>query len=199
MIRRAITGLCKIELPAHTIRLCDGGRIVWGAETFAARDDTYGTLGAVKPLSEGIGDDLPPLEMTLLPPSTTAAADLVQPAFQGSRVRFWLAEFDIDTAAVSGTPELRFDGELDQASLNLIDLSLDLMVTAKAARLFELNIGNSQNPAFHKSVWAGETGHDNATGLSLAVAWGTDAPPQAARFGGGASPAFDPLAGGVWF
>lgn len=174
----AIAGLCKIELNSgDTIRLCDGGRIVWSAETFTARDATYGTLGAMRSLAEGAGDELPPLELTLLPPDVAAAAVLADPTNQGSRVRFWIAEFTVATGAVDGTPELKFDGELDQATLNL-RLELDLTIIPRAGRLFELNIGNSLSPTFHKAVWTGETGHDNATGLGKGVAWGAVQPPQ---------------------
>lgn len=175
MQRIALTGLCKIELPSATIRLCDGGRIVWGAETFRGKDATFGTIGALQTLREGAGDELQPLEMTLLPPDTTAAAALVVPTFQGSRVRLWISEYVVATGLVTGTPELKFDGELDQATLTLENV-LELTVVPRAARLFELNIGNSLSPAFHKSIWVGETGHDNATGLGRPVAWGTVAP-----------------------
>lgn len=175
MKRVAVTGLCKIELPSYTIRLCDGGLIKWGAETFTARDATYGAIGSLEPVREGAGDEMVPLEMLLLPPKTTAAAALVQPTMQGSRVRFWFANYVVDTSAVTGTPELKFDGELDQASLSMA-LELSLTITEAAARLFELNIGNSLNAAWHKSIWPGETGHDNATGLNRPVAWGVEAP-----------------------
>ncbi|MDE8654774.1 hypothetical protein, partial [Novosphingobium album (ex Liu et al. 2023)] len=178
----------RIDLPDHTIRLCDGGRIVWGAEVYRARDPIYGTLGSIEPLSEGAGDELPPLDMTLLPPSSASAADLVQPAMQGSPMRLWLAEYDVETGAVLGTPELRFDGELDQATLSLM-LELGLTVIAAAARLFELNIGNSLSPSWHKSIWPGETGHDNATGLGRPVAWGVDAPIGTTVSTGGYGPA----------
>jgi hypothetical protein len=182
MERIALTGLCKIELPSATIRLCDGGRIVWGAETFRGKDATFGTIGSLQPLREGVGDELQPLELTLLPPDTTAAASLVVPTFQGSRVRLWIAEYVVATGAVTGTPELKFDGELDQATLSLENV-LELTVIPRAARLFELNIGNSLSPAFHKTIWPGETGHDNATGLGRPVAWGTSAPPATVNNG----------------
>lgn len=172
----ALTGLVKIELPSATIRLCDGGRIVWGAEVFRARDPDFGMIAQVQSLGEGGGDELPPLQMTLATPSGAAAADFVVPAFQGSRVRFWLADFDVETGEVAGDPKLRFDGTLDQARLTF-DGALDITVIAGAARLFEMNIGNSQSPGFHKTVWSGETGHDNATGLGRSVAWGVTAPP----------------------
>lgn len=192
MQRIALAGLCKIELPSYTMRLCDGGKIIWIAETYRGKDATYGTIGSVQSLAEGDGDELPPLEMVLLPPDTTAAADLVEPTFQGSRVRFWIAQYVIATSAVTGTPELKFDGELDQATLNL-DGSLELTVIPRAGRLFELNIGNSLSPSFHKSIWTGETGHDNATGLGRPVAWGVEAPPLAAS--GSAMPDYG---GGGW-
>lgn len=194
MNRIALTGLCKIELPSDTVRLCDGGRIIWGAETFVARDPTFGAIGSIETISEGAGDELAPLTLTLLPPSSTAAATLVQPTHQGSRVRFWIAEFDIDAGAVTGTPELRFDGELDQATLTL-QLELELSIIPKAARMFEVNIGNSLSPSHHKSIWTGETGQDNATGLSLPVAWGVDAPPRAVTRTNGGAAGFDPYAG----
>jgi hypothetical protein len=172
----ALAGLVKIELPSATIRLCDGGRIVWGAEVYRARDADFGMIAGVQSLSEGGGDELAPLQMTLATPSGAAAADLVVPAFQGSRVRFWQAVFDVATGEVTGDPVLKFDGLLDQARLSF-DGSLTTTVIAQAARLFEMNTGNSLSPGFHKSVWSGETGHDNATGIGRAVAWGVTAPP----------------------
>ena len=193
-----LTGLCKIELPAETIRLCDGGRITWGLETYLARHATYGAIGAVEPIREGAGDQLPPLGLTLLPPSTASAASLVQPTHQGSRVRFWIAEYTVSTGAVAGSPELKFDGELDQASFSL-QQELDISIIAAAARLFEVNIRNSLSPSFHKSIWPGETGHDNATGLGLAVAWGVDAPPRPVNLTNSGSSSFDPYSGQVYF
>lgn len=178
MQRIAISGLCQIDLPGYTLRLSDGGVITWSGNTFYPRDATYGAIGSVDAMTEGEGDELSPLEMTLLPPSDTAAANLVQPLFQGSRVRFWIAEFTLATGAVSGSPDLYFDGELDQATLEMADFSLSLSIIPRAGRLFETNTGNNLSPSFHKSVWSGETGHDNATGLGRVVAWGAVTPPQ---------------------
>lgn len=192
MISIGLTGLCKIELPGHTIRLCDGGKITWGVETFKSRDEEFGTLSSIEAISEGAAEELPPLEMALVPPSTASAADLAQPAMQGSRVQMWLAEYDPATGAVLGTPERKFDGELDQVTLSLL-LELRLTIIAAAARLFELNIGNSLSPAFHKSIWPGETGHDNATGLGRPVAWGVEAPIGTAVAGGASG--FGPASG----
>ena len=175
-----LVGLCKIELPAATLRLSDGGFFVWGAETFASKDATFGTIASIEELTEGIDAEVPALDMVMFPANSAAAADLSQPGFQRSRVRLWLAEFDRATGAIVGDPDLLFDGQIDQTSLSAGRDSRELAMTmvSTAERLFERNIGNSLSASFHKSVWPGETGHDNATGLGRPVAWGVEAPPS---------------------
>ena len=181
MITTALAGLIKIELPgAVTVRLCTGGVISWGAEIFKARDATFGALGSMEALGEGVGDEVPALEMVLIPDRSATAAALTVPGFQTSRTRFWIAEYSPATGAVVGTPDLIFNGQIDQLvfSVGRDTRELAVSVVALLERLFSMNIGNSLNPPWHKSVWPGETGHDNATGLSLTVAWGTQAPPR---------------------
>ncbi|MEO0699437.1 MAG: hypothetical protein AAFY81_06930, partial [Pseudomonadota bacterium] len=39
--------------------------------------------------------------------------------------------------------------------------------------------------AFHKSLFPGETGHDNATGLQVSVAWGVESAPTSTSSGMG--------------
>lgn len=175
-----LVGLCKIELPDATIRLTDGGFIDWSGEIYTSKDDVFGTIASIDPLSEGIEEQVPALEMTMIPSGTAAAADLSQPGFQRSRVRFWLAEYDRETGLIDGDPDLLFDGQIDQTVLSAGRNSRELAMTivSTAERLFERNIGNSLSPSFHKSVWPGETGHDNATGLGAPVAWGVEAPPS---------------------
>ena len=174
--RVGLIGLLKIELPSATIRLCDGGFMPWGAEMFRSSDPVYGTIGSVDSLSEGIAESVPALDLTLLPTALAAAADLVQPGFQRSRVRFWIAEFAPDDGMLVGAPEPMFDGQIDQATLveGRGERRLELSIVSNLERLFSRNRGNSLNPRWHKSVWAGETGHDNATGLSVPVAWGVE-------------------------
>lgn len=172
-------GLLKIEFPTRTVRLCDGGFFVWDTETYRAADDVFGTIGSIEELSEGVGDEVPALELVLNPPIETAPGSLVQPGFQNSRVRLWLAQYNPATGAIAGTPRQLFDGQLDQSTLTIGRgrRELQISVVSKLERLFQRNIGNSLNPTFHKSVWPDETGEDNATGLSRPVAWGMEAPP----------------------
>lgn len=180
MPRVSLIGLCKIELPSGDVRLCDGGFIVFDAETYRSADALLGTIGSMQPLGEGAGNEIPALEMVLLPPEATTPAELVQPGWQTSRARFWIGEYDPEAGTLIGTPDLMFDGQLDQASL-AVGASRELAVTvvSLAERLFERNAGNSLTSAFHKSVWPGELGHDNATGLNVQVAWGAASPASA--------------------
>lgn len=179
MERIGVTGLVKIEMPdATVIRLSDGAEIKWGAETFRPRHATYGAIASVDSLSEGIGNEVPQLQLILHPPSTAAAADLVQPGSQKARVRCWVAQYNADSNAVIDAGDALFDGFLDQAKLTRGPGKFELAISVVSGQelLFELNIGNSQNPAFHKSIWPAETGQDHATGLVLQDAWGIEAP-----------------------
>lgn len=179
MKRYSLTGLVKIEFPTRTVRLSDGAFFVWGAETYRSKDAVFGTLARLESLNEGVGDEIPALALTLLPPGTSLPGDLSQPGFQTSRARLWLAEYDPETGALDGPPALQFDGEVDQTTLvvgrNRRELAMSLVSSAE--RFFSRNSGNSLSPVFHKSVWPGETGEDNASGLSRPVAWGVEAPP----------------------
>jgi hypothetical protein len=177
----ALIGLMKMELPDYTVLLCDGGMMEFDAEIYLEADPIFGTLGSVEPMNEGIGDEVPALQISLLPPGTSEPGDIAKPEFQRSRLRFWIGEYDVDTGELVGAPDLVFDGQLDQCALEIgpEGRSLSIGVVSKSERMFAGNTGNSLNPTWHKSIWSGETGHDNATGLSVPVAWGTEKPAAA--------------------
>lgn len=180
MARLGIIGLVRIDLPGGTVlRLSEGMAIRWGSETYIPRHATYGALAGIDAMEEGLGNEVPMMQLRLHPPSTTSAAALVVPGTQRSRVRAWLAEYDGDTGSIVGSPEVQFDGFLDRAELVVArdQLALNFAVVSWLEHLFELNIGNSLTAGFHKSVWPGETGEDHATGLTIPDAWGVEAPP----------------------
>lgn len=184
MNRVGLIGLLKIELPTDTIRLCDGGFIVFGGETYESADPVFGTIASLAALTEGVGEEIPAMELALNPNGASAPADLSQPGFQKSLVRLWIGEKDEDTGQLVGTPDLLFYGQIDQTVLRVGRSARDLSMTIVATleRLFMRNEGNSLSPMFHKSVWPGETGHDNATGLGISVAWGVES--SRGAFGG---------------
>lgn len=177
MQRIAFVGLMKIEFPDYELRLCDGAFFDWGVERYTARDDVFGTIGGVQEIGEGIGEEVPVFELTLLPPGDTPASTLAAPGYQSARARFWLGEYDADASTLTGDPDLQFDGQVDQITLGFGQgvRTMIVSIVSNTARLLERNIGNSLNSAWHKSVWPGETGHDNADGLGRQVAWGVEA------------------------
>lgn len=187
MNRVGLIGLVKIEFPTGDVRLCDGGFIEFDGETYRSSDATFGTIGALQSLTEGVGNEVPALEMTLLPSGDAQPADLGQPGFQTSRVRFWIGEYDPDSGALQGTPDMMYDGQVDQCTLTVgrETRELAMSVVSTAERLFERNSGNSLNDAWHRSIWPGELGHKNATGLSVPVAWGAESPNRNTSGGGG--------------
>src|SRR3546814_520081 len=90
-----VVGLLKIELPDATIRLLDGsGQLVFDGETYTGRDPVFGSLAAVEAIEDGVGDEAPALNFTLLPASDAASAELASPDMQGSVVSLWLAAVD---------------------------------------------------------------------------------------------------------
>jgi hypothetical protein len=192
MDRIWLTGLMEMQLrDGRTIRLCDGGFVVVDGNLYKSADDTFGTIGSMEGFREGVGDSVPAFKLTFLPASTAAAADISAPGMQGSITRFYIAEVDAGTGLVIGTPDLMFDGQIDQTVLRIgrgrRELDIDFVSTAE--RLFSINEGNSLNPRFHKLVNPGELGEDNATGLGVSVAWGIEAQQNmtANSYGGGST------------
>jgi hypothetical protein len=180
-----LAGLVKIELPAKTLLLCDGAFVKWSADTFFSDDDEFGIIGAIEPLSEGVGDSAPALRLTFLPSSTADAAALSQPGWQGSRVRLWIAEVDLNTNAIIGTPDLMFDGQTDSTELIIGKGKRDLVmdIVSAAERLFVIDEANTLSDRFHQSLYPGERGEENATGIGVGVAWGTALPTQSYGLG----------------
>lgn len=180
-----LIGLLKIELPDATMRLCDGGFVEFDGETYTSVDPTFGTIASLQALTEGVGEEIPALELSLNPAGDSAPADLSQPGFQRSTVRLWIGEYDVDAGTLTGDPDLLFFGQIDQTVLRIGRSVRDLAMTivSPLERLFLRNEGNSLSPVFHKSVWPGETGHDNATGLTVAVAWGVESSSGASSAG----------------
>lgn len=175
-----LTGLLKLELrDGRTIRLCDGGFVPWGAETYRATDDIFGVVGSLDTFEEGVSDEVPAFAMTLLPVSTAAAAELSAPGMQGSRLRLWIAELDMVTGQIIGEPDPQFDGQLDQTKLIIGKGKRELETNnvPMGERFFSSNDGNTLSDAMHQYVYPGELGEQNATGLTSAVAWGTEAQP----------------------
>jgi hypothetical protein len=192
-MNRVILGaLVRVDLPDHTAYLSDGGYVVVDSQGYSSEDDVLGVVDTFEALSEGVGDEAPAGVLSFLPPDGVAAADLIAPTIQGSRVRVWIVEIDPDTGEPTDDPQQMVDWIVDNPELVFTEdgRRLDFNCVANAERLFQSNQGNSLSPTFHQRIWPGETGLRNASGVSRSVAWGTASPPRGTTsggFGGGAS------------
>lgn len=181
-----IVGLLKVDLPDHEANISDAGFLVFGGDTYTTRDDVLGTLASVESMADGIGDEIPALDLTFNPPSALAVTALSVGAVQKSAVRFWIAEYDPETGLVDGTPDLMFIGFIDQPVVrwSKSEYEISLSAVSLAEWFFERDTGNALSAAFHKALYPGETGHDNATGLGVSVAWGVSGPTVGSSFDG---------------
>jgi hypothetical protein len=179
--------LATFELPIGTLNLCDGGQVIWGEDVFRSAHPDFGTIDTADSAEEGSGDEMPSGTLTFLPANGTAVSILSSPSYQMSPIRFWLAEVDVSTGEVVGSPELIADRLLDTTTLRIGKsyTRLEMGLITAAERLFLINEGNTLSPRFHKSVWPGELGLDNATGVGLQVAWGAPSPPRGTVSTGG--------------
>ncbi len=175
-----LTGLLKIELPDGDVLLSDGGVTVFDGDTYSAQDATLGALASIATIAEGAGDEIPALELGFAPPGPIAVTALSIGAIQQSRVRLWIAEYDSDTGAVIGTPELRFIGFVDQPQVSYAfrQFSVSLTAVPDLEAMFFKDTGNGLSSTFHKALYPGETGHDNASGMNIPISWGVASPPR---------------------
>lgn len=174
MHRITLAGMLKIELRAHTVLLCDGGSIPWGADTYTSHDSLFGGLSEVEAISEGVGDEAPAFTLTFLPDPTATALALIDPAHQGARVRMWIAEINEMTGLIVGVPDQQCDMLIDVPRLRFPETGrlLEVDCVSGGQRLMNLDEGNVLNGGFHKRRFPGETGLDDCTGVSSTFAWG---------------------------
>jgi hypothetical protein len=184
-----IFGALKVQLnTGPVIRLLDGSSTLsFGGDTFSGKDPTFGALAAIDAIEDGVGDEAPGLSITLHPSSDAAAATLSAATMQGSPVSLWIGAIDQTTRAVIADPLLLFFGELDQPTITVDkgERVLEYECVSAFERLFENDEGVRLADSFHQSVWLGETGLANVTGIVRTAYWGTEAPPSSVSYYGG--------------
>lgn len=174
-----LAGLCRIDLPGHTIRLCDGAFVDFASERYEAADPLLGSIQGFK--LTGSGPDKAPAGHLTFVGSTLAGRELLlSPAAQGSRVSMWQAEVDPETNGVIGNPVQLVDGLFDRGVLRGAKGArmIDIEWVSHGERMMVLNEGNGLSSGWHKRNFPNETGFDNAIGTQVTVAWGAPSPPR---------------------
>lgn len=182
----AYVGLVRLDLPSGPVTWSDGGSFLFDGLRYEAAHSAFGAIDSFSNITEGAQDEIPTLEFTVLPTSADAGVLLSASSNQGSRLRVWLAEYNIDTSQIA-TSEILFSGFMDFAALSggPGSLRVDVECVAEAERLFSVNEGNDLSHTQHQAMFPNENGHAAATGLGRPVAWGVDAPPRARTGVGG--------------
>ncbi|MFV3561737.1 hypothetical protein ACNJFJ_21550, partial [Mycobacterium tuberculosis] len=94
----------------------------------------------------------------MLPNSAASAIEISQPAYQGSRIRMWVAEIDEATGQIIGQPDLQADWQLDRTTLRSKrgDRRVAIDCVSQSQRLLAKVEGNTLSSAFHSSIFPGE-------------------------------------------
>lgn len=172
-------GAVEIALPSGPARLLDGaGVVVFDGKTFVGLDPAIGVLDHVDAITDGIDQEAPTLDLTILPAGDAAITALMDPAAQGSIVTVWIGVVDSTTGQVVGEPEVCFIGELDVATRRLSQAAdrVDITVNSMFERFFDGDEGVRLSDAWHQSIWPGETGLAAVTSVQRQLPWGADAP-----------------------
>lgn len=180
--RASATGFFEISLPSGTRRLMLGsGEVAYGGTTYRGYDATIGSIESGDPVREDVSGEAPNTSITIRVAKTANKAQIAGEAVQLSPVKISLAALGLDASnhlIAIPDPELLFDGFIDQAVTNLDKQTDEVTYTIVSGfdYFLEDSEGQRLNDAFHESVWAGEKGLTNVTGVAKKVYWGTYGP-----------------------
>jgi hypothetical protein len=172
----------ELKLPDATVRLTDGGFYGFDVDgvtrVFAAKDETYGVLGGVGPITDGVTGEFPTVDIVILYPNNAALAAWAAPEVQGSLVRLWVCTLDPVTGGVDGDPQRWFKGQLNVPSLSVDEnlQALSISVNSILADAKQADEGVRMNDGFHQRAWPGEKGMEYSSSVEQPDYWGSDTP-----------------------
>lgn len=195
----------EVLAPTFTLRFLDGASEVTflvpdaetgvaAMQTFKGSDETYGTMGALRAITEGLGMEAPRMRIEIRPPTLTAAATLCRPANQGSIVRLFIGAIHLETGAVIEA-ETEFTGKLDVPRyLGGSSRRVEYDVFSPWEALFAEAEGERLNDAKHREAFPLERGLEFVSDVERQLPWGADVPKSPATSssqgtsGGGGTP-----------
>lgn len=194
--RAQATGFFEITLPSGTKRLMIGsGEVSYGGNIFKGHDNSIGHVASGEGVREDTSGEAPNTSLTIAVSPTADKSEIASEDVQLSSVKIYLAALGLDGSdklIAIPDPELLFDGFIDQAVIS-IDKGrdeVDYSIISAFDHFFEDSEGQRLNGQFHKTVWAGEKGLDNVSGVTRKIYWGTYGP-------GGAGGVGHPISGGA--
>lgn len=197
-----VPDFCAVEilLPSGPIRLLAGGsQVTFPVEdlatgvaenqTFLSEDPTFGTLGGLESVGEGLGTSAPKMRLGLAPPTHAAAALLNQPINQGASVRLWYGVLNYMTGEVIPSPELLFWGFLNQPRFagGRQNRAVEYDVASALDSLFANSEGQRLNHQTLTKAFPGARGLEYVSDIERNLPWGSNAArsPLISAAGGG--------------
>jgi len=169
----------KIEFPTRTIRICDGGFLIFDGEVYNSEDELFGTLAAGDAVTEGEGDSSPAISLIFYPKDNAAAGELSSPDMQGAPIEVHQVLIDGNTGEVIMSEPLFFGFvDVPRVTIGRTSREVELTIVSDSERLFMIYEGNRMSEENHKRRFPAERGHDNMTGVESEVAWGTETKPS---------------------
>ncbi|HEY1878433.1 MAG TPA: hypothetical protein VGG68_00725 [Caulobacteraceae bacterium] len=168
----------EIELDSGFLRLIDGsGSVSFLGRTFTGLDPEFGVLAGFDVVTDGFGNTAPSLNVTINPPTSSAAAILASEDMQGKTVSIWLGLLT-PGAGVVQDPLLVFSGQVDQGvlSVGIGSRSIALACVSIWELMFDDNQGVRLTNAYHQAAWPGELGLEYVTAVTRQLPWGADTP-----------------------
>lgn len=164
--------LVKLKLPDADVLWCDGGFVVWGADTYAAEHEDYGVISTLSPIRDGSDGQATRVEMEVLPATDAGVAGLISADAQGSPMTWWEGSVDPVSGLLTGEPTLKFCGEYDRPRLSVgTSRGFVLEFGTEAERQLEPNEEWRLNDAHQQSVWPGDLGCLHVTDNPKKIWW----------------------------
>ncbi|OWK29213.1 hypothetical protein [Sphingomonas dokdonensis] len=183
-----IVPFVQVDLPDYTMRhLVGSGEVPWNGGVFVGRDPKFGVLVSAGNLQDGVSDEAPEWLLTFAPPDEATAAELASSTAQGGQVNGWIAVVDRATGQVLPDPIHLFAGELDVPRLRVGKASrtVEWRCTSALEAFHDQEIGARLSDSHHLTVWPGETGLANMSGIEKTSYWGVEKPPSSVSFASG--------------
>lgn len=183
-----IVPMVEILLPGYALRhIVGAGELMWGGNRYVGLDPRYGVLVAAGNLHDGVSDEAPDWPLTFVPPDGAAIAGLAAAEAQGSIVNAWIGVVDRATGQVLPDPIQVFAGEIDVPRLRLGKgaRTVEIRCASVLERFHDSETGARLSDAWHRSVWPGETGLANMSGIEKTSYWGVENVPSAVTYSSG--------------
>lgn len=161
-------------------RWTDGGFVVWDSELYEARNN-FGVLSEVGEISDGVDGEASSCAITIIPADNDAFAALTAPEAQGAVVNIHLGAVNFQTGALVGEPDLLMRCELDVPRLTQNGGAVTHDTITEEARMLEVNDERRLNDSYQQSIWPGDLGYANVSGLKVKIYWRATDPNNAIR------------------